>query len=136
MFKIGIPKELYDKFMFSQHLTKIIHNFVENCGGFVMEPIAWGEVFYAELQSKNPNNQNREVARNLSKVFAVLCHTFYFAKKKNANMEIFFVSPCIWEKHMLGRKTVKVSTERLKEMGLIEYWNWYKKSDKRTRHTA
>ena len=95
--------------------------------GFVIEPIVLGDIFYDYLQEMKPNNMNTQKARNMSKVFATLCHIFYIAGQRHNILSAFPVSPKIWGDLNIGRSALEESIKTLKEMALVEYYNWYPK---------
>ena len=92
-------------------------------GGVIREPIIFGELFFRHLQSKKANDKNKQTARNMSKVFTILCQYNFINGKVYHNENGFAVSSNIWQKHCIGRDALDTSIKILKEMNLIDYEN-------------
>ena len=103
--------------------------------GFVLEPIILGEVFFRNLQLQKESDKNKQTARNMSKIYSILCQYNFINGKLYHNENGFAVSSNIWQKHCIGRDALDTSIKILKEMNLIDYENscYYGNKDRRKR---
>ena len=91
--------------------------------GFVLEPIILGEVFFRYLQQQKASDKNKQTARNMSKIYSILCQYNFINGKLYHNENGFSISPSVWQKHCIGRDALDTSIQKLKDMNLIEYKN-------------
>ena len=91
--------------------------------GFVLEPIILGEVFFRNLQLQKESDKNKQTARNMSKIYSILCQYNFINGKLYHNENGFSISPSVWQKHCIGRDALDTSIQKLKDMNLIEYKN-------------
>lgn len=103
--------------------------------GFVLEPIILGEVFFRYLEQQKASDKNKQTARNMSKVYSILCQYNFINGKLYHNENGFSVSPSVWQKHCIGRDALETSIEKLKDMNLIDFDNscYYGKKERRKR---
>ena len=103
--------------------------------GFVLEPIILGEVFFRNLQLQKESDKNKQTARNMSKIYSILCQYNFINGKLYHNENGFSVSPSVWQKHCIGRDALDTSIKKLKAMNLIDFDNscYYGKKERRKR---
>lgn len=117
--------ELIRQWENSKKVAGLMLDMQKSCGGFVMKPIILGQVFLHYLQENQPNGNNIETARGLAEVFSLMCHIYRRGAKRFNFITSFFISPSIWHEHLIGRRVQERSIAILREMGLVENYNWY-----------
>ena len=103
--------------------------------GFVLEPIILGEVFFRYLEQQKASDKNKQTARNMSKVYSILCQYNFINGKVYHNEKGFAISPSVWQKHCIGRDALETSIQKLKAMNLIDFNNscYYGNKERRKR---
>ena len=91
----------------------------ELSGEFLILPRFLDLFFFLYLNKKKPNQQNKQIALNLTRVYSLLCHQYYKSATTFNMITSFYVSPSVWDKFLIGRKAKDKSISILKEMGLI-----------------
>lgn len=117
-----------------ENINALIHQMVK-ISGFVLEPIILGEVFFRYLEQQKASDKNKQTARNMSKVYSILCQYNFINGKVYHNENGFAISPSVWQKHCIGRDALDTSIEKLKDMNLIDFDNscYYGKKERRKR---
>ena len=75
--------------------------------------------FFLYLNKHQPSQQNKQLALNVARVFAVLCYQYYRSARFFNMIASFWVSPSLWDKFLVGRKAKERSIAILQEIGLI-----------------
>ena len=124
-------QEKYKEF---ENINAVFYQLVK-ISGFVMEPIILGEIFFRYLQKQKVSDKNKQTARNMSKVYSILCQYNFINGKVYKNENGFAVSPSVWQKHCIGRDALETSIKYLKELHLIDFQNscYYGNKERRKR---
>ena len=102
-----------------ENINAVFYQLVK-MSGFIMEPIILGEVFFRYLQKQKASDKNKQTARNMSKVFSILCQYNFINGKVYKNENGFAVSPSVWQKHCIGRDALETSIKYLKELSALQ----------------
>lgn len=113
-------------------VRKLIFN-LQKQSGAVIKPIVFAQLFYLYLKKYHPSRNNIDQARNMAEVFAILCNEYYIHAKMHGITSAFFVTEDKWREYMIGKTAKENSIKLLKEMKLIDYYNFYRESKQHRR---
>lgn len=100
-------------------VKNMLWNMQELSKEFLIMPRFLEQFFFLYLNEKHPSQQNKQLALNVARVFAVLSHQYYKSATNFNMVSSFWVSPSVWDKFLVGRKAKDNSIAILEKMGLI-----------------
>lgn len=126
-----VEGELFSKQLENKNNYKKVRKILvdlQKQSGSIIKPIAFAQLFYLYLKKNHPSRNNIDQARNMAEVFAILCNEYFIHGKTHNITSAFFITQEKWREYMIGRTARENSIKILKEIGLIDYYNFYKKS--------
>lgn len=100
-------------------IKSVLMDMEELSGEFLIVPRFLEQFIFLYLNEKQPSQQNKQLALNVARVFALLSHQYYKSVTKFNMDSSFYVSPSVWDKWLIGRKAKDSSIAMLEKMGVI-----------------